>query len=124
MTPAALALLLLLSGAAPVVAGELSYSGTVKTIDRATRTLVLDEVGPWKVVRGATQLTERTIALTPRTEILLVRRAPEGGAFPNDFVRTALAPADLAAGDFITARVAREGDRLVAVVITVVRPER
>ena len=109
----------------PVRAGEVSYSGTVKAIDPAAGTLVLGEVGPWKVVGGATEITERAILLAASTEIALVKRATDGAtAFSGDFVRTGLAPGDVAPGDFVTAKCVVQDGKLTALVLTVVRAER
>lgn len=110
-------------GAAPAVG--VTHSGTIVTIDPAAAVLVIGEIGPWRIVGGQTQITRRTFTLLPSTTVVLVKRSdqPTEG-FPGDWVETPLAVPDLVAGDFVTVEALPEGDRLTALFVTVVRPER
>jgi hypothetical protein len=117
----ALSWLALLAMAVPAAnaAGAPRYSGTVAAIDHDRGVMLVDEVGPWRVERGATVTTRRTIRLTPGTQYRLFMRVDRPGAFPGDFIEVALAPTDFGPGDFVTVECARGGERLVAVTVTV-----
>lgn len=108
----------------PISAAEtVRYSGTVTAVDPERGTIVLAEVGPWRLVHGQTQTTKRTVAITTSTQILLARRAaktPSG--FPNDFVTAPLSDSPIFSGDFVTVECERQGKRLTAITVTVVRP--
>jgi hypothetical protein len=95
------------------------HSGTVTAIDPEAGVMVLEEVGPWRVERGATVVTRRTIRLTPSTKYNLFMRVEVPGAFAGDFIEVALDPNDVALGDFVTAECVRRGGRLVALAVTV-----
>ena len=108
----------------PATAETTSHSGTIGAVDRAVGTIVLDEIGPWRVKGGATEITRRTITVTATTEFKLaerVRATGRGGGF-WEFVEVALRPEELKTGDFVTVKVAHEGWRLTAVTVTLVRP--
>ncbi len=108
----------------PIAAGEtVRYSGTVTAIDAERGTIVLAEVGPWRLVRGRTQTTERIVRTTASTQILLAKRADNApSGFPNDFVTVPLSDSPLFTGDFVTVECERQGKRLTATTVTVVRP--
>lgn len=105
--------------AAPTV----RYSGTVAAIDPEGSVMILEEVGPWRVERGATVVTRRTIGLTPSTKYNLFMRVNVPGAFAGDFIEVALDVNDVARGDFVTAECVRQGNRLVALTVTVAELE-
>lgn len=73
-------------------------------MDRRDRgTITLEEVGPWRIVRGATVLTTRSIVVTAATEFALVGRVDDGpSGFPGDFIEERLDPWDLRYDDFVT----------------------
>lgn len=109
----------LASGEPPVI---VKHSGTVVTVDSARSVFVLAEVGPWRVDAGRTVITERRIALTESTEVTYVRR-DDAEAFPGDFLETRLGARELMTGDFVTVECRHEGQRLVAVKVTVCETE-
>lgn len=109
--------------ASPALAGAPeTRSGTVAAIDLGRHTLTLEEMGPW--AGPGTGTVEQTITLTPDTKLGLVRRSSGStpGGWPGGYVESRLAPGEIHAGDFATARVVRRGGRLVAVSIDVVTP--
>jgi hypothetical protein len=99
----------------------MKHSGSIISIDDKAGRIVLAEVGPWKVRDGATIITYRTITVTPQTGFAIVRRdfaAPDG--FPGEFVEGALMPGEIYLNDYVTIDCRHEGERLVALKITVV----
>jgi hypothetical protein len=118
-TLALLALFTVIATAAAQAERPMRFSGTVAAIDPERRTIVVEEVGPWRVERGATLVTRRTISLTASTKYNLFMRVDAPGAFAGDFIEVVLDPTDVAPGDFVTAECARRGARLVALTVTV-----
>jgi len=113
---------LVIAGATAVAADAVRtvrYSGTVTTIDPERGLMILEEVGPWRVERGATVVTRRTISLNASTTYNLFMRVDAPGAFAGDFIEVVLDVDHLAPGDFVTAECVRQGDRLVALTVTV-----
>jgi CBS domain-containing protein len=101
-------------------AGTVKHSGTVAAVDRAAGTMVLDEVGPWRVKDGVTQITRRTIVVPATTEVTVARRAEEpGGWLPRPFVEAPAGLGDLAPGQFVTVECRPEAARLIAVKVTI-----
>jgi hypothetical protein len=100
-------------------AGAVRYSGTVAAIDPDSGVLIVEDVGPWRVERGATVATRRTVHLTASTRYNLFMRVDAPGAFAGDFIEVALDVNDVAPGDFVTAECVRDGGRLVALAVTV-----
>jgi hypothetical protein len=99
---------------------RMKHSGVILSIAEDASTFVLGEVGPWQVRNGATVITYRTITLAPETEFAVVARAdtaPSG--FPGDFVETPVGPDRVYLGDYVTVDCRHEGNRLVALKITV-----
>ena len=107
----------------PVWAGE-KHSGTLVSSDKNASTIVVGEVGPWRVSQGRTEVTNRTFRVTDETRFVLAERRAEGGSlgWPGGFVDVPLAAWDVKVGDFVTVDAKRAGGGLVALVITVVRP--
>jgi hypothetical protein len=95
------------------------YSGTVTAVDPEGGVMVLEEVGPWRLDRGATVVTRRTIRLTASTKYNVFVRVDAPGAFAGDFIEVVLDVNDVAVGDFVTAECVRRGDRPVALTVTV-----
>ncbi len=110
--------LLAVGHACAFAAETVKYSGTVVAIDRGHGTLVIEEVGPWRVERGATQVIRRTIVLTRQTEFSLFVRVNPPGGFAGAFVEGELAAQDLTPGDYVTAECRLERGRLVAVKVS------
>jgi len=118
----ALLLLAVLAAAATSAAdvpGTVRHSGTLVTIDPRDGVMVVDEVGPWRVEKGATVTTRRVIGVTPDTKFNLFMRVDVPGAFAGDFIEVELDAGDLTPGDFVTAECVRERGRLVALTVTV-----
>ncbi|MBI3030775.1 MAG: hypothetical protein HYY64_14815, partial [Candidatus Rokubacteria bacterium] len=51
-----------------------NISGTILALNREAGTIVVGEVGPWRVKAGATEVTPRTVAVTAGTEFKQVKR--------------------------------------------------
>lgn len=124
--PAALAALVVFLPAVPgwAAAQESKYSGTVVAVDQGAGTIVVEGMGPWRVKDGATRVDRRTIAVTPSTEIVRLKRvsgaAPSGWA--GDFVESALPGRQLKPGDWVTVTVKPDGKRATATRIDVSDP--
>lgn len=112
--------------ALPVWAGAeaASHSGTVQALNKEAGTIVLGEVGPWRVKDGVTEVTERTIIVTKATEFRQARRSAGAGpgGWIGEFVEVGLGPWEIRKGDFVTVEVRQEGERLTALKVTVVVP--
>ena len=77
-------------------------AGTVLAVDRNAGTLVLGEVGPWRVERGETRITRLAIATGSATEFTVAERVPDGAAgFPGAFAERRLDPGHVKASDFV-----------------------
>lgn len=115
---ASLAAALILLGTS--TAGAVDYSGTVVGIDRGAGTIVIGEIGPWRVEGGKTVITIRTLAVGPDAWFAASRRVgdPGPGGWPGGFVETTLAPWAVKIGDFVTVRV-EDGQRPTATQIVV-----
>jgi hypothetical protein len=116
---AVLGLSLILAG--PVIAGDatksvrsdgLRQSGTIVAIDQATRTITIDEMGPWH--GEGTGMRRVTLRLRPDTNVMLVEHAPD--ATGEGYAASPLTLSDLKVGDFITLKSGRLGSVLVEVV--------
>lgn len=115
-------LALLLAPAHSVRAADLmKHSGVIVDFDEKTDTIVLAEVGPWRVRDGATVPTYQRIALTPETHFAIVFRA-EGadGRFSGDFVESPLERAGVYVDDSVTVECRHERGRMIALKVTVV----
>lgn len=100
------------------------HSGSVVAIDDKAGTVVLAEVGPWKLRDGATVITYRTITVTPDTAFAVARRSTDpANGFPGQFVEEPLAPGALALNDYVTIDSRHEPKRVRALKITVSRIE-
>jgi hypothetical protein len=113
--------LLLIVVGAPLVAGAetIKHTGTVLAVSKDTGTIILGEVGPWRVEQGVLQVTRRIISVTPATEFVQVKRGEEGVEYPGDFIEAKLDAGDVAVGDFVTVDCRHEGKRLIALKISV-----
>ena len=100
---------------------EARYSGTVVAVDRAAGAIVVEGMGPWRVMDGATQVERRTINVTPTTELVRVKRA--SGVAPSgwmgDFVESAPAEWQMKPGDWVTVTLAPDAPRPTAIRVTV-----
>jgi hypothetical protein len=126
MTGLPLSVVLILASSAlagPALASDPSlHSGSIASMDLATHTLRLEEMGPWR--GSGTKPVTRSIDFGSDTKFELVTRAK--GANPlgwtGGFVESALAPSAVRPGDFATVTVEREGKRPEAATVEVVRP--
>ena len=108
--------------ALPLWAGETTnISGTIVALNKEAGTIVVGEVGPWRVKEGATEITPRTVAVTAGTEFKQVRRAEGAGptGWVGEFVEVAIGPWELKKGDFVTVQVRHEEQRLTALKVAV-----
>lgn len=104
-------------------AAETRHSGTIARLSANGRTITLEEMGPWTA--GGHARDELSIALEPSTKIELVARSKQAaaGQWPGGFTETPLAPSDLRAGDYVTVAAEPNHGRVVALSITVIRPQ-
>lgn len=74
-----------------------SHSGTVLAVDKDDGSLLLSEVGPWC---GATEISRRTIRVTPSTEVVQATRTPAAGrgGWVGDFIEVRLIARELRTG--------------------------
>ena len=110
----------LLAAPAAWAAVTVDHSGTVIAVAASRNTITIEEMGPWHP--GKTSVEREVFALTPETRIELARRQDVTGGFPGQWADQALPASALRAGDFATVTVEREGRRLQATKVVVVRP--
>jgi hypothetical protein len=104
---------------APAVHADERHSGRVIGIDDRVGMILIEEVGPWQVKQGVTQVTRYTIVVTPSTKIVSHIRVNVRGRFGGDFIEVPLHLSDVARGDFVTVEGRRERGQLVASSIAV-----
>ena len=100
--------------AAPLAGAAERRSGRVIAVDVQAGSIVVDEVGPWEVRKGVTQVTRHTVVVRPSTKIVSHIRVNVRGRYQDDFIEVPLELADVARGDFVTVECRREGARLIA----------
>jgi hypothetical protein len=102
-------------------AGEdtMRHSGTIVEIDPAAGVLVLEEVGPWRVVNGETVVTRVTIGLTDSTRFASFIRVDAPGGYRGDFLEVPLDAYDVAPGDYVTIDCLHTGTRMTALSVAV-----
>lgn len=99
---------------------QMKHSGTIVAIDDKAGTIVLAEIGPWKVRQGRTVITHRTIDVTPETEFAIAGRYyAEVDAFPGQYVEEAILPGAIYVDDYVTVDCLHKGTRQIALKITV-----
>lgn len=99
---------------------RMKHSGSIVAIDDKAATIVLAEIGPWKVRQGKTVITHRTITVTPETEFAIVgREYATLNGWPGEFVEGVLVPGAIYVNDFVTIDCLHKGERLIALKITV-----
>ncbi len=107
----------------PAAAGaqeRMKHSGSIVAVDREAETIVLAEIGPWKLRNGELVVTYRTITVTPETEITLADRdygTTDG--WPGAFVEGPLGAEALYPNAFVTIDCLHRGRELIALKITV-----
>jgi hypothetical protein len=101
---------------------DVKHSGTILAVDRQSGVLTLAEVGPWRVVDGTTQVTRRTIKLTPSTQYSVFMRVNAPGQFGGDFIEVPLEVTDLSVGDFVTVDCVTQHGQLIALRVSMADP--
>ena len=99
---------------APAAHADERRSGRVIAVDDRAGLILIEELGPWRVKNGVTQVTQHTIVVTPSTKIASHIRVNVPGRFGGDFIEVPLHLADVARGDFVTVEGRRERGRLIA----------
>lgn len=104
----------------PAYAAAAKHSGDLVRVK--SDALTVQEMGPWSPKRQIT-LT-RTFDLTPATKVELVTRAKTvaGGAWAGGFAKSPLPVSDLKPGDYVTVTASKEGKKLIAESVQVIRP--
>jgi hypothetical protein len=102
-----------------VVHADERRSGRVMGIDDRVGMILIEEVGPWQVRKGVTQVTRHTIVVTPSTKIVSHIRVNVSGRFGGDFIEVPLTLSDVSLGDFVTVECRRERGQLIASSIAV-----
>ena len=98
----------------------MKHSGSIVSIDRSRGTVVLAEVGPWRVEHGEMAVSLVTITVSADTELALVYRssdAPSG--FAGDFIAERLEAWNLFPGDYVTVDCVHHGAKMLARRMTV-----
>ncbi len=97
------------------------YAGNILAVDPASGSIIVGDMGPL-LADGHSDITRRSIRVTPSTELTKVARAqgiaPSG--WIGDYVAHDLSPSELRAGDFVAVTATRENDSPQALKITVV----
>ena len=98
-------------------------SGTVVAVDRATGTVVVEEIGPGRGAAG-NEVARHRIALPPTTPVVGITRAagPAPDGWDGGFVQTSLSREALTEGAFVTVTLRRDEGHLTAEQVTVVTP--
>jgi hypothetical protein len=103
---------------------ERRYSGMVLSVDRSAGVMVVEDMGPWRIKDGVTQVGRRTVEVTASTEFVSVKRAsgPAASGWVGDFVERALPGWHVKPGDWVTVIVKTGDKRPTAVRISVWEP--
>jgi hypothetical protein len=111
--------LLCVGAIVPAARAAERHSGRVKGVDERVGLILIEEVGPWVVKNGVTQVIRHTITVTPSTKIVSHIRVNVPGRFQGDFIEVPLELADVALDDFVTVECRRERGQLIASSIAV-----
>jgi len=126
MTRLPLTVVLVLAGATlagPALAADAPVrSGVIKSIDLATHTLRLEQMGPWP--GEETKPFIRSIVLGPETKYELVTRAkgPNPQGWIGGYVESPLVASAVRPGDFANVTVDRNHKSPKATMMEIVRP--
>jgi hypothetical protein len=98
-------------------------SGTVVAIDRATGTVVIEEIGPGRGA-GGNEVARHRIGLEPSTPVVGIMRAtgPAPDGWDGGFVQRRLGREAIAEGAFVTVTMRRDEGQLTVEQVTVVTP--
>lgn len=115
----------MMAGTAGAADGTTRHSGTIVEIDAAAGGLVLEEVGPWRVVNGETVVDRVTIRLTDVTTFRSFIRVNVPGGYQGDFLEVALDAYDVTPGDYATVTSVHSGKTMTALSVAVaeIKPE-
>ena len=104
--------------------GELlRYSGVVDSVDRSSGSLTIGEVGPWRLERGQTVITRRTVHWDAQTRFVRLRRvADPPSGYRGDFVEEHADASAATPGAFVTVECERYGTRLRAIRLAIADP--
>ncbi|HUM17203.1 MAG TPA: hypothetical protein VL086_16020 [Candidatus Nitrosotalea sp.] len=111
----------LLVAPAAWAADIVEHSGSVTAVDAARHTITIEEMGSWHP--GKRNVKREVFALTPETRVELARRQEVPGGYPGQWTEQALTSSAPRVGDFATITAQREGGRLQATAVVVVRPD-
>jgi hypothetical protein len=112
------------SAAAGVGQERVTHSGTVVAIDDVAGTIVVAEVGSWKLRDGQPVITYRTITLTPDTEVMIAGRTYDtADPWDGPFIEGPLGRDALYLNDPVTVDCLHVGTRLIALKITITAPQ-
>ena len=98
-------------------------SGTVVAVDRATGTVVVEEIGPGRGAEG-NEVARHRVTLEPTTPVVGISRAagPAPDGWEGGFVQTRLGREALTEGAFVTVTLRRDDGQLTADQVTIVTP--
>lgn len=115
--------LVLLSLAVPgsAQADAARHSGAVVVVDQAAGTIVIEEIGPWRLKDGQTVITRFTVKPDGSTAWTRARRAAGAGpsGWDGEFIEVPQDAWGLKPGEYATVEVQRVGERQVATRVTV-----
>src|SRR5262245_3531531 len=104
-------------------AATITYAGTVRSVDSARGSFMLEDVGPWHGGPDA-NITNRAIVLTSSTKLAMASRTWSSATkFPGDYEEIAARRTDLKEGAFVSVECQPTGESCRAVKLTVVQPE-
>ena len=97
------------------------HSGTVVAVDQAAGTIVIEEIGPWRVKGGQTVITRFMAKADGSTAWLRARRASGAGpsGWLGEFVEAPQGAWQVKPGDYVTIEVKGTGKRWMALRVTV-----
>jgi hypothetical protein len=115
-----LVLVLALVAPATAPAQVVKHFGVLLDVDADAWTIVLAEMGPWRLDTETAVITVHTVAVTGDTEFLLVRRGAAPSGVVGDLITEEIEPWAIYPGDFLTVDCVRRGEWMVALRIVVV----
>jgi hypothetical protein len=106
-------------GSAPAALAR--HSGTVVAVDEAAGTIVIEEMGPWRVKDGQTVIARFAAKANGSTAWVRARRAIGAGpsGWLGEFIEVPQDPWQVKPGDYVTIEVKRSGKGWMALRVTV-----
>ena len=113
--------LLGLAAPGPAEAAATRHSGTVVAVDRDAGTIVIEEIGPWRVKDGQTVITRFTVKAGESTAWTRARRATGAGpsGWDGEFIEVPQDAWELKRGEYATIELEGAGKGQVATRVTV-----